>query len=420
MATPEGSRCRWDQISRWVGVSPSGAKCTLGAGPLQGRCGGHVLCWQVGLMPPPPQHLQRALRLHPAAGPAALLPLAQCRPRRLLPAGPRRILHQLHGGQAPRAGWAAPRDGCGCGCGAWLPRAPGSRPHTQQSPERSSNPSRQLPSPCLPLHQRGASNSPLPSQPWEFMSGMSGLRVRGTGQSRDRGLGVPGDGAGPMAQGEAGPQALAACICPGGGERWEKGPRHRGPDPGWAEPFLGTLGWGLAGSAGDARLVGGALGLGWQPPSRPCPSCPCPSPPDAPGGGRLSRPWGRAEIIGCLPGRGFCRPTEGSSGSNKERDQGAPTLRPPECQGLMASRCGCLPAKGPAVPWSGGCRGPGRVGCLCQDICRGARNPVRLSFHSREGASELRFITLRFTLCVSCGRAIKGEALGLHSAPGQR
>lgn len=29
MATPEGSCCCWDQISRWVGISPSGAKCML-------------------------------------------------------------------------------------------------------------------------------------------------------------------------------------------------------------------------------------------------------------------------------------------------------------------------------------------------------------------------------------------------------
>ncbi|XP_029879282.2 receptor activity-modifying protein 2 isoform X1 [Aquila chrysaetos chrysaetos] len=154
----------------------------------RGLCGATVVhvspSQQAGLMPSPPQHLQRALQLHPAASPAALLPVAQRHPRHLLPAGPRRILHQLHRGQAPQAGRAAPQDGCGCGCGAQLPRAPCSRPDAHQSPERGSNPSGQLPSPCLPLCLRGAGNSPLPSQPWELMSRTSGPRVRGTGQSR--------------------------------------------------------------------------------------------------------------------------------------------------------------------------------------------------------------------------------------------
>ncbi|XP_061223037.1 uncharacterized protein LOC133219624 isoform X2 [Neopsephotus bourkii] len=35
MTTPEGSRCRWDQISRWVSAGPGGAQCTSRVGPLQ-------------------------------------------------------------------------------------------------------------------------------------------------------------------------------------------------------------------------------------------------------------------------------------------------------------------------------------------------------------------------------------------------
>lgn len=42
MATPEGSRCCWEQISRWVGVSPGGAERTLRAGPLRGHHSGRV------------------------------------------------------------------------------------------------------------------------------------------------------------------------------------------------------------------------------------------------------------------------------------------------------------------------------------------------------------------------------------------
>lgn len=131
-------------------------------------------CRQAGLTPPPPQHLQRTLQLHPAAGPAALLPLALRCPRRLLRAGPRRILQQLHGDWDPHAERGAPQDGRGCGCGAQLPRAPCSRPHTQQSPERGSKHSRQLPGPCLPPCLRGASNSPPASQPWELTAGQGG------------------------------------------------------------------------------------------------------------------------------------------------------------------------------------------------------------------------------------------------------
>lgn len=131
-------------------------------------------CRQAGLTPPPPQHLQRTLQLHPAAGPAALLPLALRCPRRLLPAGPCRILHQLHGDRDPHAERGAPRDGCGCGCGAQLPRAPCSCTHAQQSPERGSNPSGQLPGPCLPPCLRGAGNSPPAPQPWELTAGQGG------------------------------------------------------------------------------------------------------------------------------------------------------------------------------------------------------------------------------------------------------
>ncbi|XP_061333492.1 uncharacterized protein LOC133281723 isoform X2 [Pezoporus flaviventris] len=35
MTTPEGSRCHWDQISRWVSAGPGGAECTPRVGPLQ-------------------------------------------------------------------------------------------------------------------------------------------------------------------------------------------------------------------------------------------------------------------------------------------------------------------------------------------------------------------------------------------------
>ncbi|XP_054657324.1 receptor activity-modifying protein 2 isoform X4 [Grus americana] len=111
---------------------------------------------------------------------------------------------------------------------------------------------------------------------------------------------------------------------------------------------------------------------------------------------------------------------EAPAAPTKNRTRGAPTLRPPECQGLMASRCSRSPVKGPAVPRSGGSHGMRRVGQLCQDFCWGTRSPARSSFRSREGPSELRFIALGFTLCGSRGRAVKGEALGSHSALGQR
>ncbi|XP_051496025.1 uncharacterized protein LOC127394222 [Apus apus] len=53
MATPESSCCHWDQISRWVGVSPSSA------GLEQGCHNGHVLVLAHGPHTAPLQHLQR-------------------------------------------------------------------------------------------------------------------------------------------------------------------------------------------------------------------------------------------------------------------------------------------------------------------------------------------------------------------------
>lgn len=370
-------------------------------------------------MPSPPQHLQRALQLHPAVSPAALLPLAQRRPRRLLPAGPRRILHQLHRGRAPQAGRAAPQDGCGCGRGAQLPRAPCSRPDAHQSPERGSNPSGQLPSPCLPLCLRGAGNSPLPSQPWELMSRTSGPRVRGTGQSGDRAeqveeSGHPWGWSGSRGTGGGWARGSGCLHLPQGRELWEKGPRCCwGPDPAWAKP----LPWHPRVGAGREHR-GCQAGGRWEPQvlaGSHCliPACPVPArslwtPQE---GGGHPRPRAVLRSLGV---------SLAEAAAARLEAPGAPTLLPPGRYGLMVSRCGHSPAKGPTVPWSGGCRCLGRVGRFCQDVCRGARSPARSSFCSREAPSELHFIMLRFMLCASRGRAVKGAALGSCSALGQR
>ncbi|XP_054080721.1 uncharacterized protein LOC128919420 isoform X2 [Rissa tridactyla] len=328
MATPEGSRCRWDQISRWVGV-------TLAVPNARSEWGCCCGCVTVPVGRPDatsPQHLQRALRLHPAAGPAALLPLARRRPRRLLPAGPRRILHQLHGHRAPWAGQAAPRHGRGCGCGAQLPRAPRSCPHAQQNPERGSNTIGQLPSPCLPPRRRGARNSPRPSQPWELMSG---TRVRGQGRAGTGFWVSLGMEWVLWHGGRLGPGLWTPASALGRGASGE-GSRVGGPDPTGAKPLLRHP------EVGAGRECQGCQAGEGEPQALAGSHCPIPAHPIP----SLRTPGGCAEITGCLPGRGSRRP---AGGSNKEQDQGAPTLWPLECRGLMASRCGHWPVKGPAV-----------------------------------------------------------------------
>lgn len=148
-------------------------------------------------------------------------------------------------------------------------------------------------------------------------------------------------------------------------------------------PFLGTRG----GSDGDARLGRGraqALAGSHHPvPAHPVPACP------------LWMPrGGHAEIIGCLPGRGSHRPAGGSSGSNKEQDQGGSNPAAPGAPGPDGFQMQPLASgrsRGALESW------PGGVGQLCQDVCRGARRPARSSFCSREGPSALSLIRLRLT-----------------------
>ncbi|XP_054657322.1 receptor activity-modifying protein 2 isoform X2 [Grus americana] len=287
MATPEGSHCCWDQISRWVSISPGGAKCTLGSAPLRWTC------------PRPGRPASRRL----SAAPTASSP-------------------------------AAPS--------CWLSCFP------VPGPALSSTPSSCRSTP---------STSPTARRP--------------------------------------GPPGWAGCP------------------PGW--PWLWP--WGSAAlcpSQPPLRLAEPEKGLksqraAAQPLPAPVPARGWKHPPSLPALG--TNEWDE-EAPATRP--------EAPAAPTKNRTRGAPTLRPPECQGLMASRCSRSPVKGPAVPRSGGSHGMRRVGQLCQDFCWGTRSPARSSFRSREGPSELRFIALGFTLCGSRGRAVKGEALGSHSALGQR
>lgn len=97
MAIPKGGCCHWDQISRWVSISPSSATCTFGAGPSQG-CSPSPAGWPHAVpSTAPTASSPAALSCWPSCSPA----LARGHPRHLLPVGPCRILHQLHRGQAP-------------------------------------------------------------------------------------------------------------------------------------------------------------------------------------------------------------------------------------------------------------------------------------------------------------------------------
>lgn len=197
MAAPEGSRCRWEQIGRWVllrcrGLAPSSARVGLTPPRVLG-----VLRRPAALTAslPSPQRLQRALRLHRAAGPALFLPLAQHRPRCLLPAGPRRIFQQLQQDGAPWERGAAPRAGCCCGGGAGLPRPPRSRLHRPQSLEGGSEPGGQRHSPECPSGHAG-----LRASPGGSTEGAKGERGGGSG--------------GPVPWGEAGTGGPTACPPP--------------------------------------------------------------------------------------------------------------------------------------------------------------------------------------------------------------
>ncbi|XP_074705818.1 uncharacterized protein LOC141934348 isoform X1 [Strix aluco] len=365
MATPEGSRCCWDQISRWVHVGPA----VPDAHWEQGRRGGRV---------PVASGRPHAA---PSAAPTASSPAApSCWPSCSPAPGP-----------AP----ASMPSSC-------------SRPHAQQSPERGSNPSRQLPSPWLPLRLRGAGNSPLPSQPWELRSGM---RVRGTGQSGEGDLGIPGEEAGPVAR--------------GGGWAW--GSRYLRLPWGWGgtgrrvlgsgvltlhgpSPFLGTPGgWlGAPGMPGWGRGAPALAGGHHQVPARPR---------RMPRRGRLAWPRGHAEIIGCLPGRGSRHPARGSSGSNKEQDQGGSNLWPPACQGLTASRL--HPRKVPRCP--GGAAAAAREGPAgSARTFAGEREAWRAHPSAAGRVPPSCASSSSDSRSARPGRAVKGEALGSRSAPGQR
>lgn len=133
------------------------------------------------------------------------------------------------------------------------------------------------------------------------MSGRRGLRVRVTVQSRDGEFGIPWGWSG--FHGTRGGWACSIFL----GEHCEKSPRQlslHGRSP------SSTTQLGAGRERRGCQAGWGAQALGRQPPF-----CPCPSPPDAQGGGRPSQPWGRAEIIGCLPGRGSCHPAPPERGT---------------------------------------------------------------------------------------------------------
>ncbi|XP_014814587.1 PREDICTED: collagen alpha-1(I) chain-like isoform X2 [Calidris pugnax] len=224
----------------------------------------------------------------------------------------------------------------------------------------------------------------------------------GNRESRDGGLGVPGDGVGPLALGGGWAWVLGPHIFPGGGRASGEGSKVVGPDPAWAEPLprrgmAGMPGWG----------GGGAPGFGWQPPSCPCPSRPIPS---------LRTPGGRAEITGCLPGRGSPPP-----GQRLRQRAGPGGSHPvaPRALALMASRCGHWPVKSPAVPWSGSCPAWGASGGSARTLFARKRAAGEIVFPQQGGS-------LRAQLHPAPTRSVRGElwagvlprARGETSSPG--
>ncbi|XP_074705821.1 uncharacterized protein LOC141934348 isoform X4 [Strix aluco] len=197
MATPEGSRCCWDQISSAYSELSG---CTQLLAQLL-SCPWPSAGLDAFFLQPPSRSAEPGEGLKPQQ--AAAQPLAA---------------------PAPARGWQQPPSLPALGIEEW-DEGEGDR-----------------------AEWGGGSG-----HPW------GGSRTRGTGGRLGLGVQVP---------------ASALGV---GGHR-EKGPGQRSPDPARAEP----LPWhprGLAGSTRDAGLGEGSPGLGWRPPSGPCPS-----PPDAPEG----------------------------------------------------------------------------------------------------------------------------------------
>ncbi|XP_074748356.1 uncharacterized protein LOC141953573 [Strix uralensis] len=198
MATPEGSRCRWDQISSAYSELSG---CTQLLAQLL-SCPWPSAGLDAFFLQPPSRSAEPGEGLKPQQ--AAAQPLAA---------------------PAPARGWQQPPS---------LP-APGTEEWDEGEGDRA---------------EWGGGSG----HPW------GGSRTRGTGGGwawGSRYLRLP------WGWGGTGRRVLGSGVL-----------TLHGPSP-----FLGTPGWGLAGSTRDAGLGEGSPGLGWRPPSGPCPS-----PPDAPEG----------------------------------------------------------------------------------------------------------------------------------------
>lgn len=275
MAAPAGSRCHWDQISRWVGVSPGGAECPLRAGPLRGHRCGHVLV-PAGWSDDAPSAAPTASSLaapscwpscSPAPGPAPSSTPSSCR-------------STLN--TSPTARWPDPPVRAGCPPGwPWLRPWGWAASCPSQPPSRSAEPGKGLkcqrssaqPLPA-PVPVRGQQQPPSPpalgaNERDEWAEGEGDRAERGRGSGCPRGM--------EWVLWHGGRMGLGLWIpasAPGG----EKGPRRWVPSLLGPSPPLGTPGPGQAGSTGGARLGRGepqALAGSHHPvPAHPVPSRP--------------------------------------------------------------------------------------------------------------------------------------------------
>lgn len=138
-------------------------------------------------------------------------------------------------------------------------------------------------------------------------------------------------------------------------------------------------------------------------PAHPVPACPLWMPQDG---------EGHAEIIGCLPGRGSCRPAGGSSGSNKEQDQGGSNPAAPGApgpDGFQMQPLACERSRGALELW------PGEGRAALPGHLPGSATPGEIIFPQQGGSlrAELHQAPID-------ARAVKGEALASRSTLGQR